>query len=95
MEKIRICDLKMGDMFEMDGQRWRVEIIDNGRVYFRRYNPGEKKWRRGWGSDIGSRGAESVQFVNLEKRAHEKKEWPGSVETDIRAEEGADGSAAD
>lgn len=67
MVTVRICELRVGDVFEMYGIRWRVSAREGGRVFF-----GQLRHNGGWwlrsGKD-GDRGWTSQQFVYLITKA--------------------------
>lgn len=70
MEKVRICELRVGDEFEMDGLGWRVTSIADGVTSFAQFRSDRPYWSR-WGGG-SSRGSRSQQFVYLIKRAYEQ-----------------------
>jgi hypothetical protein len=83
VRKVRICELQVGDSFEMNGVRWKVRQKMDGVIVFARLRlMYGRLWK--YGGEIESRGSRSQQFVNLIKRDHEQ--ITGVVDGDKKAE---------
>lgn len=85
METVRICELRRGDEFEMDRLVWRVTEKKGGRIYFRQFRRDRPYWHR-WGGEANSRGAGSMQFVYLIKRAYERNSLLVAQKEDLAAD---------
>jgi hypothetical protein len=89
MEKIRICTLKPGDRFILNGREFWVNRIFDGRVYFRGITM-KYTGRMGVVGDLESLGNGSRQFVLLITE-YDKKD----VAPDIRQENSGIGRTED
>ena len=70
MDKVRICELRVGDTFEMDLHRWKVFEIREGRIIFAQFRTDTAaRCRVG---EYNSRACGSMQIVHLIKRANEQ-----------------------
>jgi hypothetical protein len=68
MTSVRICELRIGDVFEIGMVRHKVAGILGGRIYYRLIKRGNSKWT----GTVSSMGERSQLFVNLISRKNEQ-----------------------
>jgi hypothetical protein len=91
MARIRIYQLREGDVFELWGLDRRVKFVQNGRMYYANYDPGGYSGFHG----IDSMGRYSNMFVNLKVRDNAKvvESVEAAPENGSRKELGSDPGA--